>query len=61
MANKALNAVRVKLQNCVDEIELQNTRHPGNVIFTVEQLLGVIDKQQVEIEQQNREIQKLRG
>ena len=58
---KTLNAVRVKLQRCVDEIELQNTRHPGNVTFTVEQLLGIIDKQQVEIEERDRVIAKLKG
>ena len=58
---KTLNAVRVRLQRCVDEIELQKTRHPGNVIFTVEQLLGIIDKQQVEIEERDRVIAKLKG
>jgi len=60
MANKALNAVRVKLQNCVDEIDLSTTRDPKNVTFTIEQLLGVIDKQQEEIESKNRTIQRLR-
>ena len=57
---KALTAVRIKLQNAVDEIELQQARHPGNVIFTIEQLLGIIDKQQNTIEGQSKEIARLK-
>ena len=58
---KALTAVRIKLQNAVDEIELNKARHPGNVIFTIEQLLGIIDKQNVIIEEKDRTIARLRG
>jgi len=61
MNQAALSGVRKRLQRCCNAIELQNTLDPGNVDFTLEKLLGVINKQQDEIEQQDLEIQRLRG
>jgi len=57
---EALSDVRTRLQKCVNSMELQGTRHPDNVTYTVESLLRVINNQELIIESQSREIARLR-